>query len=112
MADTGKAPEIPAGLQQYECVALLLYPAASLKLYPSSPSSYATDPKYQKYFTIGWTSALGAFLLFKLAGLFIRRRSKIWSFISSVGLWSLPGLSLTVGQRALLAYFFPIPTAH
>ena len=75
-------------------------------------SSYATEPKYQKYFTIGWTSALGAFLLFKLAGLFIRRRSKIWSFISSVGLWSLPGLSLTVGQRALLAYFFPIPTAH
>ncbi|KAL1762397.1 ferric reductase like transmembrane component-domain-containing protein [Schizophyllum commune] len=85
MADTGKAPEIPAGLQQYD--------------------SYATDPKYQKYFTIGWTSALGAFLLFKLAGLFIRRRSKIWSFISSVGLWSLPGLSLTVGQLLVIILY-------
>ncbi|TRM60114.1 ferric reductase like transmembrane component-domain-containing protein [Schizophyllum amplum] len=85
MADTGSAPEIPTGLQQYD--------------------SYATDPKYQKYFTIGWTAALGAYLLFRIVGLFIPRRSKVWSFVSSIGLWSLPGIGLTVGQLLVIVCY-------
>lgn len=71
-------PIIPTELQTYECVPSLPSRANLGLTPPPTPSSYATDPKYQRYYTYAWTASTATCILGSVPYLVRAFRNGYW----------------------------------